>query len=206
MKRFVLSVLLFLTVFALSYIGLSYLVPVWRLKLEADAATYFLMNLRHKALLKGIISFFIASLFFGGPLMIVTPAQGPAARTPENRQESARGGRASPGAAYQSGGAPSGAGREAFQTSQTDNSGVLAAILRILFVLLALLEIALLLFIGLRYLRAGAPADQAVTSPAVQAPAGGRTSYIGPGLYIKDGVVIYDYAGITGTAVPGGQG
>lgn len=51
----------------------------------------------------------------------------------------------------------------------------------------------------------GGAAEPGVSAP-VQTQVEGRASYIGPGLYIKDGVVIYDYAGITGTAIPGVQG
>lgn len=88
--------------------------------------------------------------------------------------------------------------------------GILVAMLKLLIVLLSLLEIGLVLFIGLRYfqtnvLGGGVQMDPVVTPPAVQAPAARPASYIGPGLYIKDGVVIYDYAGITGTAIPGAQ-
>ena len=87
--------------------------------------------------------------------------------------------------------------------------GILVAALKLLIVLLSLLEICLVAFIGLRYMQAslfGSPqtADPVVSSP-VQSQTPGRASYIGPGLYIKDGVVIYDYAGITGTAIPGAQ-
>ena len=87
--------------------------------------------------------------------------------------------------------------------------GILIAILKLLIVLLSLLEIGLVLFIGFRYFQTnvlgeGVQVDPVINTP-VQTQTEGRASYIGPGLYIKNGVVIYDYAGITGTAIPGGQ-
>lgn len=99
----------------------------------------------------------------------------------------------------------------AVQKAPKVGGGFLVAVLRLLIVLLSLVEICLVLFIGLRYVQANilggaAQADSAVTPPAVQTQVEGKASYIGPGLYIKDGVVIYDYAGITGTAIPGAQG
>lgn len=45
MKKAGLSIILFLTVFVLTYIGTGYFVPGWRIKLEADALTYFLKSL-----------------------------------------------------------------------------------------------------------------------------------------------------------------
>lgn len=106
-------------------------------------------------------------------------------------------------------GAQDGAAEAAVQKEPKVRGGILVAILKLLIVLLSLLEIALVLFIGFRYVQAnvlgGGTAEPGVSAP-VQTQVEGRASYIGPGLYIKDGVVIYDYAGITGTAIPGVQG
>jgi hypothetical protein len=69
MKRFILSAVIFLAAFVISYMGLCYLVPGLRIKLAADAATYFRESIRHMVLLKSIISFVIGSVFATIPLL-----------------------------------------------------------------------------------------------------------------------------------------
>ena len=59
MKKFILSVWIFLVTFICSYIGLCYLVPSLRIKLYADTTTYFIKSISHMALFKSIISLVI---------------------------------------------------------------------------------------------------------------------------------------------------
>ena len=62
------SAVIFIVVFVVSYIGLCYLVPGLRIKLAADAATYFKESIRHMIFLKSVISlvigFVLASSFY----------------------------------------------------------------------------------------------------------------------------------------------
>lgn len=68
MKRIMVSAVIFIVVFVVSYIGLCYLVPGLRIKLAADAATYFKESIRHMIFLKSVISlvigFVLASSFY----------------------------------------------------------------------------------------------------------------------------------------------
>lgn len=59
MKKFILSAAIFLAAFMISYMGLCYLIPGLRIKLAADAMTYFIKSIRHMVPLKSIISFVI---------------------------------------------------------------------------------------------------------------------------------------------------
>ena len=96
------------------------------------------------------------------------------------------------------------------EKKRRESGGVLLTLLKVLFALLAVAELALLVFIGVRYVGSSiaSPALPEVTDPGtgtVQTVS--SSSYIGPGLYIKDGEVIYDYTGVTGrikTAVQDG--
>ena len=54
MKKLLISVILAVIVFAAVYVAQCYMVPGWRLKLEAPAMVYFAASLRHMALLKGL--------------------------------------------------------------------------------------------------------------------------------------------------------
>ena len=56
MKKLLISVILAVIVFAAVYVALCYMVPGWRLKLEAPAMEYFAASLRHMVLLKGLIA------------------------------------------------------------------------------------------------------------------------------------------------------
>ena len=56
MKKLLISVILAVVVFAAVYVALCYMVPGWRLKLEAPAMEYFAASLRHMVLLKGLIA------------------------------------------------------------------------------------------------------------------------------------------------------
>ncbi|MBR1972837.1 MAG: hypothetical protein IKA16_05355 [Oscillospiraceae bacterium] len=60
MKKVLLSVLLGVLGFTVTYIGLCYFVPGWRIKLDAEPLVYFLKSLKHMAFLKCVISSLIA--------------------------------------------------------------------------------------------------------------------------------------------------
>lgn len=56
MKKFLISVILAVIVFAAVYVAQCYMVPGWRIKLAAPAMEYFAASLRHMVLLKGLIA------------------------------------------------------------------------------------------------------------------------------------------------------
>ena len=56
MKKLLISVILAVIVFAAVYVAQCYMVPGWRIKLEAPAMEYFAASLRHMVLLKGLIA------------------------------------------------------------------------------------------------------------------------------------------------------
>ena len=56
MKKLLISVILAVIVFAAVYVAQCYMVPGWRIKLEAPAMVYFAASLRHMVLLKGLIA------------------------------------------------------------------------------------------------------------------------------------------------------
>ena len=56
MKKLLISVILAVIAFMAVYVALCYMVPGWRLKLEAPAMVYFAASLRHMVLLKGLIA------------------------------------------------------------------------------------------------------------------------------------------------------
>ena len=70
MKKFVLPAAIFPAAFLVSYVGLCYLIPGLRIKLAADAATYFRESIRHMVPLKSIISFIIGSVLAGISLLV----------------------------------------------------------------------------------------------------------------------------------------
>lgn len=56
MKKFFISLVLAVIVFAAVYVAQCYMVPGWRIKLAAPAMEYFAAGLRHMVLLKGLIA------------------------------------------------------------------------------------------------------------------------------------------------------
>ena len=60
MKKLLISVILAVIVFAAVYVAQCYMVPGWRIKLEAPAMEYFAASLRHMALLKGLAAMAVA--------------------------------------------------------------------------------------------------------------------------------------------------
>lgn len=62
MKKIILPAMIFFAAFTASYIGLYYLVPGLRIKLAADAVTYFMESISFMVLFKSIVSFVIAAV------------------------------------------------------------------------------------------------------------------------------------------------
>ena len=60
MKKSWISAILAVIAFMAVYVALCYMVPGWRLKLEAPAMVYFAASLRHMALLKGLAAMAVA--------------------------------------------------------------------------------------------------------------------------------------------------
>ena len=56
MRRLGASLALFISAFAAAYLACCYLIPGWRIKLEAGTAVYFIESVRHMALVKSLIS------------------------------------------------------------------------------------------------------------------------------------------------------
>ena len=72
MRKARLSISLFLIAFVLTYIGLCYFVPGWRIKLEADNLTYFLESLKNLAPVKFLISLVAGRIISLMPVLIQT--------------------------------------------------------------------------------------------------------------------------------------
>lgn len=70
MKRIMVSAVIFLGAFVISYICLCYLVPGWRIKLAADAVTYFKKSICHMIFLKSVISLIIGSMLAGSFFLV----------------------------------------------------------------------------------------------------------------------------------------
>ena len=66
MKKFAPTMILFLVAFIGTYLGLCYLIPGLRIKLEAGAVTYFFASIRHMAWFKSLISLAVGFLLAGG--------------------------------------------------------------------------------------------------------------------------------------------
>lgn len=71
MKKSILSVVVFFVGFISTYIGLCYLVPGLRIKLESDMITYFIKSINHMALFKSMVSFIIGLVFASISFLIV---------------------------------------------------------------------------------------------------------------------------------------
>lgn len=61
MKKTLLSIILFCTGFAVTYLIMCYL-PSFRIKLKASPMEYLIASIRHMVLFKGIVSFVIATI------------------------------------------------------------------------------------------------------------------------------------------------
>lgn len=69
MKRTVISLFLGVIGFCLTYLALCYLIPGWRIKLDAEPMVYFLASLRSMVLLKTGISGMMGILAMAAFLM-----------------------------------------------------------------------------------------------------------------------------------------
>ena len=56
MKKSGVSVALFFIAFIATYLACCYLIPGWRIKLEADTVTYFIESISHMVFIKGLIA------------------------------------------------------------------------------------------------------------------------------------------------------
>jgi len=54
------KVIIFITVFILVCLGMCYLVPGLRIKLDAEPVVYFIESIKNMMLIKSIVSFFVA--------------------------------------------------------------------------------------------------------------------------------------------------
>jgi len=63
MRRKVLLSVLFIVIFAVTYLGLCYLIPGWRIKLEAEPVVYLIESVKSMALLKTVISLVVGAVF-----------------------------------------------------------------------------------------------------------------------------------------------
>lgn len=63
MRRKVLLSVLFIVIFAVTYLGLCYLIPGWRIKLEAKPVVYLIESVKSMALIKTVISLVVGAVF-----------------------------------------------------------------------------------------------------------------------------------------------
>lgn len=70
MKRIGVSVALFFIAFIATYLACCYLIPGWRIKLEADTVTYFIESIRHMVLIKGLIALAVGLGVGAVPMLI----------------------------------------------------------------------------------------------------------------------------------------
>ena len=70
MKKPVLSVVLFIAFFVISYLACCFLIPGWAIKLDATPLTYFFESIKHMALLKGLISLVVGLIIGAVPTII----------------------------------------------------------------------------------------------------------------------------------------
>lgn len=73
MKKTGLFSTLFIIAFIGSYLFCCYLIPGWKIKLDADPMTYFFENIKHMALLKGLISLVVGLIVGAIPAAIKKP-------------------------------------------------------------------------------------------------------------------------------------
>ncbi len=64
----------FIVVLCLTYLACCYMVAGWRIKLDADAATYFFASIKSMVLIKGIISS-AAGLLAGAVLLLFSKSK-----------------------------------------------------------------------------------------------------------------------------------
>ena len=70
MKGKCLSAVLGIAAFVAAYLACCYLIPGWRIKLEADTLTYFWASVTHMVLLKSLISLAAGGVVYAGVRML----------------------------------------------------------------------------------------------------------------------------------------
>ena len=63
MRRKALLSVLFIVIFAVTYLGLCYLIPEWRIKLEAEPVVYLIESVKSMTLIKTVISLVVGAVF-----------------------------------------------------------------------------------------------------------------------------------------------
>lgn len=63
MRRKVILSGLFIVIVAVTYLGLCYMIPGWRIKLEADPVVYLIESIKSMALIKTVISLVVGAAF-----------------------------------------------------------------------------------------------------------------------------------------------
>jgi len=63
MRRKVILSGLFIVIVAVTYLGLCYMIPGWRIKLEADPVVYLIESIKSMALIKTVISLVVSAAF-----------------------------------------------------------------------------------------------------------------------------------------------
>ena len=63
MRRKVILSGLFIVIVAVTYLGLCYMIPGWRIKLEADPVVYLIESIKSMALIKTVISLIVGAVF-----------------------------------------------------------------------------------------------------------------------------------------------
>lgn len=63
MRRKALLSVLFIVIFAVTYLGLCYLIPGWRIKLEAEPVVYLIESVKSMTLIKTVISLVVGAVF-----------------------------------------------------------------------------------------------------------------------------------------------
>lgn len=63
MRRKVILSGLFIVIVAVTYLGLCYMIPGWRIKLEAEPVVYLIESIKSMALIKTVISLVVGAVF-----------------------------------------------------------------------------------------------------------------------------------------------
>ena len=69
MKKIGVSLALFVMAFAATYLACCYLIPGWRIKLEADPVTYFIKSVNHMVFIKSMIALAVGAVVGAVPML-----------------------------------------------------------------------------------------------------------------------------------------
>lgn len=69
MKKMRISVALFFIAFIAAYLACCYLIPGWRIKLEADTVTYLIKSIHHMVFIKGLIALAVGLVVGAVPML-----------------------------------------------------------------------------------------------------------------------------------------